>query len=472
MRLRFILLQSLIVLSQIGFAQQWALYNTNTLFDSFENPSQRSFFPDSSRRYAFNFFIPNGGLTAKGNGPADLTIRNLFYTGNLQTSEVDLAETRRNNFIIDQNTYLFMFRMLRSVRYNREFGFSWQVRSDLDYQLTNQTFVVLNNYQQFPTGLYDDVFNDKGYGISYHQFSLSYRENYNRRLAFGAKLSYLSGIGYSKLSIQESDVSINRETRSLDAHIKGYYRSNFLANNFDKQLMVPHIRNPGFALSLSANYKMHGGWYILGNLKDLGLIYWRRTPYLFQFDQTISLNNTSGNSAGSKIRKQIEDDILDKPSFDKFITPINSKAELLVNKDFNNYQPNLIISKSLLNRQGYVAMVNTYRRNVFNASLTTAYSFRHTLEVGGQLMLKSPNAEFYLGSDNFFKSINTAKGVAKNDASIGRGYTAASAYLGFTIKFGPTLERRPNANTIPGIKSVLVPGFFDKLFKKKRRRKA
>ena len=87
-------------------------------------------------------------------------------------------------------------------------------------------------------------------------------------------------------------------------------------------------------------------------------------------------------------------------------------------------------------------------------------------------MLKSPNVEFYLVCDNFFKSINTANGVAQNDASIGKGHTAASAYLGFTIKFGPTLERRPNANTIPGIKSVFVPGFFDKLFKKKKRRKA
>ncbi|HEY0175503.1 MAG TPA: hypothetical protein VGC08_03930, partial [Pedobacter sp.] len=49
-------------------AQQYGLFNTRTLFDAFENPSQKAFVLDSSRQYASNFLLPYFGLNAANKG--------------------------------------------------------------------------------------------------------------------------------------------------------------------------------------------------------------------------------------------------------------------------------------------------------------------------------------------------------------------------------------------------------------------
>ena len=58
MKRKLLLLFILVIKAAIGFSQ-FSQYNTRTLFDSFENPAQKAFYADSSRTYAFNFFIPN-----------------------------------------------------------------------------------------------------------------------------------------------------------------------------------------------------------------------------------------------------------------------------------------------------------------------------------------------------------------------------------------------------------------------------
>src|ERR1700709_2430780 len=64
------------------FAQQFSQYNTGTLYDSFENPSQKAFIPDSSRNVAFNLFFPNLGtdFTLAGNVQAALKTRAFLRT--------------------------------------------------------------------------------------------------------------------------------------------------------------------------------------------------------------------------------------------------------------------------------------------------------------------------------------------------------------------------------------------------------
>src|SRR5258708_13021887 len=59
------------------FAQQFSQYNTGTLYDSFENPSQRAFIPDSSKQFASNFFVPNfnGNFVLNGNAQSTFTSR-------------------------------------------------------------------------------------------------------------------------------------------------------------------------------------------------------------------------------------------------------------------------------------------------------------------------------------------------------------------------------------------------------------
>ena len=74
-------------LTTVCSAQQYALYNSRTLFDTFENPSQRAFQIDTSRRYAFNFFIPNISVNTTFTGPAQESFRRLAIDGEV-TSDV------------------------------------------------------------------------------------------------------------------------------------------------------------------------------------------------------------------------------------------------------------------------------------------------------------------------------------------------------------------------------------------------
>src|SRR3569833_2414277 len=71
------------------FAQAFTQYNTGTLYDSFENPAQRSFIPDSSRQFASNFLFPNidGNFFLTGNGQQTLKSRyfnNMYNNSALQ----------------------------------------------------------------------------------------------------------------------------------------------------------------------------------------------------------------------------------------------------------------------------------------------------------------------------------------------------------------------------------------------------
>ncbi len=448
------------------------MYNTGTLFDAFENPSQKTFQPDSSRRYAFNFFVPNGGLTLQAKGPADNTLRKAIYGLPLDASGIDLDSKETNNISIAQNAYIFMFRMFRSIQYNREIGFSWQVKTQAAYHITNETLSIFDNYKYLINGENSNIFNNKGEGQAYHQFSFSYRENYNRRLAFGAKLSYLSGIGYTKLSIEDSGLNIDEINHSFSSRLKGSYLTNFLYNSFDPLLLIPNIKNPGAALTLSTNYRNKHGFFFLGNIKDLGFILWRKQPYLHKIDQTISLEDAEAKNAGTKLKEEIEKNILQNPvTTGKFTSLLDTRAELLINRDFNSYQPNLILSKSLFNKNGQIALVNTYRWRSLNFSASTTYNLNKTLEIGGQFLVKSPNLDFFIGSDQIAKTYTAFSGIMQSDANRGRGYTAINMYMGFALKVGPILERYNTADRVPGLKKPGEKSFFGKIFTSKSKKR-
>src|SRR5437879_6955614 len=74
---KLLLIFCLLFIAAKGFSQQFSQYNTGTLYDSFENPSQRSFVPDTSKMYAFNFLIPNfnTGFYLSGNAQSSLVSR-------------------------------------------------------------------------------------------------------------------------------------------------------------------------------------------------------------------------------------------------------------------------------------------------------------------------------------------------------------------------------------------------------------
>ncbi len=449
--------KSLLLLSFLSFTStisysQFNLFNTRTLYDTFENPSQKAFYPDSSKKYAFNFFIPTFSINGAVTGDEQLPLKRLIYSGRLDARGLTLGDEKINKLTLSENTYLAMFRIFRTVKFNRELGFSWQIKSDTYGEVTNETIAIFNNYKLFDKASYADPFNNKAHTINYHQFSVTYREDYNKRLGLGIKLSYLSGILHNELKIDSSSLAINQEQDSYNLSLFGKYQSNVSWDQADKKMLAPGFKNPGMAVSLSANYKLRGAWYLLGNLKDIGFIKWnKKDSYKYTFDDRISINSASSPSANDRLGTEIQRLFDSGSDSGAYKTLINGKAEFLVNKDLGSYQPSLLISKNLFYKGGDVALINSVRHRAMNFSLSTAYNLNNFFQLGGQFMLKSPNAEFFIGSDQLLKSYYTTKGALAADENIGKGHTGASVYFGFAVKFGPLMERQQNANNIPGI---------------------
>jgi hypothetical protein len=211
------------------------------------------------------------------------------------------------------------------------------------------------------------------------------------------------------------------------------------------------MKNPGFSMGLSANYKFKNGVFMLANLKDVGFIVWGKQSYKYQFDNTIVVNSTNTVAPGETFRKELDRMIRNADTSNRFITPTNGRAEILLSKSAGFFHPNLIVSKNIIDKGGDVALVNNFYRKNWVYSATVNYNFYKYFQFGGQVMYKTPNIEGFIGSDQLFKTVESVNGYfTKNDA--GSGYTGASIYMGFAFKFGPDVEHPHNANSIPGFK--------------------
>ena len=237
------------------FAQQYSLYNSRTLYDSFENPSQRAYQVDTSRRFAFNFFIPTISINSSFSGPAQSAFKTLLYDGVFNGRELTIGENKRNNLTLNSNNYVAMLRMLKSVKKYKEIGLSWQIRNDGRAEVGNEVFAVFDDYRIFNSNSLQDIFNINGYNQSYHQFSFTYRQNYTKRLAIGAKLSLLSGISYTNLKVRQSEINIDESADLIDVSLRGTLRSSFKFDDFQREMINPNFRNPGLSITAGASYK-------------------------------------------------------------------------------------------------------------------------------------------------------------------------------------------------------------------------
>ncbi|HEY0667651.1 MAG TPA: DUF5723 family protein [Sphingobacteriaceae bacterium] len=456
----------LFVLSSFCSAQQYSLYNSRTLFDTFENSSQRAFQIDTSRRYAFNFFIPTISVNTTFTGPSQEAFRLLVFKSKV-SSDVPFGG-KDNVLAAHTNNYLLMFRLLKAVKGEKEMGFSWQLRNDTYIRASNETFAVFSDLDKFTEAGYSNIFNNKGYNQLYNQFSFSYRANYSRRMGLGAKLSFLNGLAYNKLRIDSSSLTFNETTDQAVLNLRGQYQSNFGQQEPEKKDFYPSLKNPGASITLSANYKFRDGWYAIGNIKDLGFIKWSKDSYEYNFNGTGTTNNPNSNRADDDLIEDLVDQIGDIESQGSFLSPTNAKAEILINKDFNNYQPNLILSKNLFYPGGDIAFINNYRYRNLVLTLSSAYNLNNFLQLGGQVMIKSPNFELYMGTDQFSQTRTAARNFI-NEETEGNGHTAASVYFGFAVKFGTVLEHQHNATRIPGFEEKGTRGgFIKRLFSKKK----
>ncbi len=452
-------------------AQQFNLYNSRTLYDAFENPSQSAYQIDTSRRVAFNFFIPTFTINAAASGSVNPALKPWIYDGVLNGNNIPIGQNKFNTVAFNTNTYILILRWLHTVRQSQELGLSWQVRNDGRIKATNETLAIFDNYDLFnSTASAKGFFNNKGYNQSYHQFSLSYRKDVTKRLAVGAKGSLLSGITYTAFKVLDSDLIIDQELDLIDVSLAGKLRSSFKFDNFDAQAIKPNFRNPGMSFTGSGSYKFRNGWFVMGNLKDVGFIRWNENSYEYDFNATdIQIENASNRTAGSRLLDSVDQRISNTTTNKSYISLLNGKAEVLINKDYGNYQPNLILSKSMFYDGADIVLTNNYhyRNYVFTASAD--YNTSKYFAIGGQVMIKSPNTEFFIGSDQLLKTLQMVKDIRRDTGPYSSGYTAMSLYMGFALKFGRVLEHPANANFVPGFNEPRSTRFFKGIFKKKEK---
>ncbi|MBB5634636.1 hypothetical protein HDF26_002691 [Pedobacter cryoconitis] len=459
---RYLLLSLFFILSTQIKAQQYGLFNTKTLFDAFENPAQKAFVLDSSRQYASNFLLPYFGLNAANKGDANFGLRSYIHDRSYNTSGIPIGNNARNQGYQGSNIYLFTFRIFKSYKDHQELGFSWQMRSDAYADYTNETLVAFDDYRRFNKSQ-DSPFNGNGYGQSYHQFSMNYRENVDKQLAFGVKLSLLSGITYNKINITQSDIQFNGNPGANDQltiGFKGTYQSNFLrAKELDFNTLIPDFKNPGLSVGFGTTYTSKTGFFLMGSVKDLGFIRWNKNSHsIFVPNGEVVVNNLS---SGKELQQKFEDQFIDRDEQHAFYTATNAKTDFLISKKFDFYTPNFIISKNLWNKGGDIALVNNFSYDEFSVSLSPIYNLNGFMMLGTQAKYQTPNFEFFLGSDNVLKSAayNQQPGTTNNS------YAGASVYMGVGIKFGYTVEHPQNSSYMPGVgDDADRRGFFSKLF--------
>ena len=448
--------------------QQYGLFNTRTLFDGFENPAQKTFVLDSSRKFASNFFLPYLGLNAANKGNNDL-IRMAINEGKYNAGNLPLRTGDINKVYENINIYLLTFRIFQSYKWQKELGFSWQLRSDGHIDYTNETLAILDSYKRFDYDPYDDVFNNNGYAQSYHQFSMTYRENYNKRLAFGVKLSLLSGITYNKIKVSDSYLHQDFANDMIAVRVKGSYRASFEEiDELSTRNLVPTFRHPGMAISFGTSYNAKSGVFIMANIKDLGFIKWRKTAYTNSINKEVFIRNLSQKSS-EQVANEIADIATDNSDSTSFYSATNARIDFMLSKAFTlstpdfTYTPSLIVSKNLFYIGGDAAFVNKFKYKDLAISAIPDYNFNNLFALGIQGLYQTPNFEVFLGSDNLLKTVTQAKGAIKQDATIGSGYNGASFYMGLGIKFGNTVEHPQNSSTMPGIGDE-QKSFFKRLF--------
>ena len=150
---KLLLIFCFLLLTATGFSQQYSLYNTGTLFDSFENPSQRTVTPDTSRQYASNFLIPNfdGNLFLTGN--AQSTLLDRAFNSKYDNSALQIGKGALNRANANISAYELMFKMFGSLKGYTEFGFFLETKSEGRGAFTDESIALFNGPSAFANNI-------------------------------------------------------------------------------------------------------------------------------------------------------------------------------------------------------------------------------------------------------------------------------------------------------------------------------
>jgi hypothetical protein len=469
----------LFLFSTKAFSQQFSQYNTGTLYDSFENPSQRSFIPDSSRQYASNFFLPSFNSNFHFTGDAQTAFKTRIFADAYDASAVPVGTGNYNYLRANASAYLLMFKVFTKLQGNQELGFFIKTSAESRGIVTNESFAIFNGFDKFANNSYTDVFNNRFFYQTYHQVGLNYREQVTPKLAIGFKFGLLSGIDYRKYSFFQSQIDFDRTNNQALLTLSG---ASYTAGWDERNTIVAKtgldFRNPGVAISVGAAYKTDDAYKLQFNIKDLGVIHWSNTySQISYFDQSTILIPVSSDSASENI---ISDRLgyltTQSPANKGFYTPINGIIEASINKDYwldynqtLKFSPTAIVAKEIFYPGFTGALVAPVQYDKYVVTLTPSYNDLRLLSIGGQFMIKTPDTDFYIGSDALYQTISFTKESIQSGNYVpgkpGR-YTGTSFFIGFTLKFGNLIEHPMNASFIPMGEKGFLGRLYDKIFKK------
>lgn len=439
----------LITISLSGFAQRFAQYNTGTLYDSFENPSQAAFIPDSSRQFAINV-IPNFNANLYVKGNAQYTLKSRLFLGRYNNDAFTVGQNNYNNALVNANVYVGMIRMFTSLSGKQEVGLSYQIKGSGRGHVTDETVSLFSGLDEFKQGQNSNVFNNKAFYEAYHQFSINYREKVTRNFSVGAKLSLLSGIGYNNLDIQESNLNVNQAANTASWRLRGVFQSTYRLGEFRKRDLLPTFQHPGAAVSLGATYIAPGGIILQGNLKDLGFIRWGANALTYNFNRANTITGRTPAEFERNVENALTNIIETRPSAGAFYKPIVGRAEFSAAKKFQlgsiGYLPTLIVSKQVYGFGTAGAWVNQIQFDNLSTSLSGILNEDKLFDLGLQFMYKSPNFDFFVGSEQLTRSFNLLSASKENEDAITKSmsHSGGSLYLGFSFKFGKRIERWKN----------------------------
>jgi hypothetical protein len=473
---KILLVICLLLFTSKIFAQQFSQYNTGTLYDSFENPSQKAFITDSSKQYAFNFFVPNFNGNFYITGDAQSSLKNRAFNYKYDNSALMLGQGRFNHANVNVNAYSIMFKVFTSLNGDVEMGFSAQTKAELRGTFSDETAALLNGTAGFNDGqLYNGIFNDNFQYQTYHQLGFSYREKITKQFSFGFKLSALLGIQNVKLDVANSQAIFDKTDESVLLALQGKYQSSYIPGHLTPRDYLPNFRNPGAAISIGSTYRTEDGFLIQANVKDLGFIHWSGRSNTYTFDNINNINGLSSPKREDSIYNGVHQIIASNGIGGSYTTPIDGKAELSVNRSFFidenkdfKYSPTLVASKELFYPGFVAALVNPVQYQKYIATVTTSYDDMKLFNLGLQLMMKTSNFEFYLGTDKLAQSkslLSDQLNKNTNQSFQNGSFTGADFFLGFAIKFGPIIEHPMNASSIPTGEKGFLGRLWGRIFK-------
>jgi hypothetical protein len=457
----------LVIFFSFGYvnAQHSSLIHSGTLYDSFENPVQAAFTKEKSNKYAINLLLPSFGANLKFKGDAETQLKNLIYGNEIEGTGI-AGVNNFNHINASLNMYLIMFKIYHTADYNREIGFSLQLRNEGDFEISNSALVIPTSYKSFSRGIYSDFYNNKFDNQSFYQLGISYRENYNQRWAFGGKLSFLSGITYTKTNISSSTLDLREN--DYYASFTGTQVSSYGTDTFGVKTFIPGIKNPGAAISLGSSFTSKKGLYVTAHLKDLGFIRWNKSTPTYQFNDELSVRNLNDTVYKGRFRLAYDSLLNRNASTGKHTTYLRSKFEMAVSKKFGNYKPVAVANYEMFDNNYQFSLLNNYRYRALNFGLNAFYESQSGFNFGGLFMIKSPNTEFYFGTEKLMPTYYIAKGYLSKDPNIGKSPTYLNVFFGLTLKFGRKVQSMGQADWVDGLNDEET-GFIYRMGKKEKR---